>query len=154
MRYSFVLIDNKLDFVIKNDLIINLLNTIGNFFLYSMTTFIVAGNSNKTWIFFQLFGIYSLCLLVSIIGFIIRSKFEVVVNRIERSVKIRGDKFEIDEFSDFFISDKEARLKRDFDLYGLYIKSNKYGVQLVYGYSVIEDIQKLLTEIQGRLNSR
>jgi uncharacterized membrane protein len=153
-KYSFIIVDTADEIIIKNNLTTNVFNTVGHFFLYSLLTAIVVANSSVTNIYFQLLLIYSICLIVVSVEYYYRNKFAVAIDKTKQFVKVKGEEYSLKVFSEFEISDRSFWMTDDFDLYGLYIKSADNKTKLIYGYSLLKDIQQLKTEIETRLNSR
>ena len=114
----------------------------------------VAANSSMTNIYFQLLLVYSICLVVVFLEYYYRNKFVIAINKTKQFVKVKGEEYSLEIFSEFEISDRSFWLTDDFDSYGLYIKSADNKRKLIYGYSLLKDIQQLKIEIETRLNGR
>ena len=153
-KCSFVIIDTADDIIIKNNLTTNIFNSVGHFFLYSLLTCMVAANSSMTNIYFQLLLVYSISLVVVFLEYYYRNKFVIAINKTKQFVKVKGEEYSLEIFSEFEISDRSFWLTDDFDSYGLYIKSADNKRKLIYGYSLLKDIQQLKIEIETRLNGR
>ena len=83
----------------------------------------------------------------------IGNKFAIVIDKTKQFVKVKGEEYSLRVFPEFEISDA-FWLTDDFDSYGLYIKSVDNKTKLIYGYSLLKDIQQLKTEIERRLKNR
>jgi hypothetical protein len=140
--------------VIKKSLTTTMFNAIEHFFFYSMLTFVVAANSSLTNAYLQLLVIYSLCLIAVLIEYFNRKSFKVVIDKTKQLIKIKGQDYSLIYFSEFEISDRSFWLTDDFDSFGLYIRSVDNKRELIYGYSLLKDIQQLKNDIESRMNSR
>jgi hypothetical protein len=151
-KYSFSIIERGNEIIIRNSTVINTLNAVGRFFLYSLFTFIIAANSSITKTYFMLIAVYSICLTIVVIGFYNRSKFAVTIDKEKQLLKVNTNEFFLKEFSDFEIFENKLWLASDTNSYGLYIKNAEGKKELIYGYSVFADISQLKNELENRLN--
>jgi hypothetical protein len=138
--------------IIKNSALVNIANSIGLFFILSISTVIVAANINNPNIYIQLFIIYTICLVIALSNFYWRKKFSIIIDKELKEISVKGEVFSLTEFNEFEISDRKSWLSDDLDSYGLYIKNANNDFKLVYGYSVYKDIKKLKEQIESKLN--
>ena len=122
-QYSFTIIDNYSQIVIKRNPRLALLRSISTFFIYSLLTFSVGFNNTGT-MYLQLIVIYALCFLVVFTDHLKKSKFSIVIDKEKQNLTRKGETYSLKEFNEFEISELNLGIEATYDSYGLYIKGH------------------------------
>ena len=152
-RNSFVVIEVDRKIIIKNGPVNNWLNSISLFFLLSVSSFMVAANASGIGIYLQLLLIYTVCLVFAVVSFLQKKKFEAIIDRETNTVAIKGKQYHFNNTSDFEVSDRNSWISDDLDSYGFFIKITRNRRKLIYGYSVLWDMEALEKKVKEKLGA-
>ena len=155
-KNSFVINEKENKTIIKHNPINAFLNPISLFFLTSLFgILLLATDVLKVNVYAKLAIIYMACAAWFFVQFSRRKKFKIVIDKTNNSIVLKNKTYSLQEYNQFEIDDRRRFWESSENLsYALYIKNDENRYQLVYGYSVYEEIEKLKIEIEERMISR
>lgn len=149
---SFVLITDGNSLMIKSNPLTLTFNSINIFFVYSLFGILVGAVKDTQQAYNLLMGIYVLSLIGALVHYYSKSRYNVTINRERNTIEIKGKEYPLSEY--FFKIDEQKLSVVDSpssDSYGLYVVNANNKRKLVYGYSIMSDIQSLKDQIEEKL---
>ena len=149
---SFVIVTSENKLTVKSNLVTLTFNSVNLFFVYSLLCILVGAVKETQKAYSLLLGIYMLSLIGALVHYYSKSRYKVTINRERNTIEIKGKEYPLGEY--FFKVDKKRFSildSPDSNSYGLYIVNTNNKRILVYGYSIIKDLQSLKNQIEEKM---
>lgn len=149
---SFVIETDENNLKIRSNPLTLSFNSINLFFVYSLLGIMVSAAKDTQKAYNLLLGIYLLSLIGALVHYYSKSRYRVTVNRERHTLRIKGKVYSLAEYSLRIEEQKYSVLDSpSSDSYGLFIVNANDNRRLVYGYSILTDIQSLKDQIEEKL---
>jgi hypothetical protein len=151
---SFLIFETTEHVILKNNPLTNILSSVQYFLGLSTFTFLIATNEFNFYI--ELSGIYLMCLFLTILSLIKKSKYEVIVEKRTNVIKVCSNNYVLADYT-FEISSNRRIFwfleAEGMESYGLYLRGKNNKSILVYGDSIYKDIERLNVQLLGKITA-
>jgi hypothetical protein len=148
---SFIIIDTEDRLIVKGNPWFNLLKSISIFFLSSLFTITALGHQNREKFFLHIAIVYIISFIFAFLNYLGKKKYSIFIDKNKKTLKTQGKIYSLREYSELEIGDYSFWLSDEYQSYGLYIKSPNKKRELIYGYSVLTDLEDLKKQIEEGL---
>jgi hypothetical protein len=149
-RLHSFLVEQNADFIrIKRNAVTTQFNLASRFFLYSLFTITAASLNSFTKAVTVIGSIYFLSFIAIVLEYYLKRSYHVMINTNAVTITIENEDYSLEEWTPV-IRKKKYDLSENYDLYGLFIENKEAKLRLVYGYSVLWDIEALKNQIEER----
>ncbi|HEX2533139.1 MAG TPA: hypothetical protein VHK69_05360 [Chitinophagaceae bacterium] len=146
--HSFLLEQEGPVLLVRNNRLTVKCNAVSRFFLYSLFTFFIASADDMRKACIALALIYAICFIVVVLEFYTQASYKAILNRSRNSIRLGKNEYPLADWS-LHIRKKKYRISEEDDGYGLFLQNRKGQTRLLYGYSILQDIEALKNELEA-----
>lgn len=151
---SFLIFETTEQVILKNNPRTNILSSVQYFLSLSTFTFLIATNEFNFYI--ELLGIYLMCLFLTILSLIKKTKYEVIVEKKTNVIRVNSTNYALADYT-FEISGNRRWFwfleVEGIESYALYLRGKNNKSILVYGDSIYKDIERLKVQLLEKITA-